>query len=95
MPKCWVYDSNITHDEALIFYNALIRHNDPFYYYPIAVAKREETGTKYRFLCIARPKNVPAQSSHFVGIEIYKPILGMPYATCLHKLVLDLWNDRI
>lgn len=91
MPKNWVYEPCISDYDALLFYNAMKRHEAPFHYIPVAVAMREETGMKYRFLCIARTKNDPEQASHFTIIEIYKPNAGMPYATCLHRLDADLW----
>jgi hypothetical protein len=89
MQKGWVYEPVITKYEALLFYNAMKKHKDHFIYNPIAIARREETGTKYRFLCIATPKTNPGPSSHFADIEIYKPNNGMPYATCLFRLDFD------
>lgn len=91
MPKSWVYEPRISPYDALLFYNAMKRHYDLFYYTPIAVAKREEVGTKYRFLCIAHYRNAPEQDSLFARIEVYKPIAGMPYATRLHRLPQDAW----
>lgn len=85
MQKGWVYRPVITKYEALLFYNAMQNHQDAFYYTPIAVAKHEEIGTKYRFLCIAAPKANPEASSLFADIEIYKPVAGRPYATCLYR----------
>jgi hypothetical protein len=81
----WVYRPVITEYETFLFYNAMRKHRDAFYYAPIAVAKREETGMKYRFLCIAAPKACPYSQSLFADIEIYKPVDGMPYATCLYR----------
>jgi hypothetical protein len=93
MPSSWVYHPVIPPYEALIFHNVLNRLNDPYYYYPVAFAKREEAGMKYRFLCIAQAKFGSMQDTHFTGIEIYKPITGMPYATCLHKLEFShIWQ---
>jgi hypothetical protein len=86
MQKGWVYEPVITSYEALLLYNALQRHIDDYNYYPIAIARREEVGMKYRFLCIAKPKTSPGTSSHFADVEIYKPEGGMPYATCLYRL---------
>jgi hypothetical protein len=93
MPKSWVYYPVIPPYEALLFYNALKRHIDSFDYYPVAYAKREEAGMRYRFVCIARPKSGLVQDTQFTGIEIYKPTTGMPYATCLHKLEFShIWQ---
>jgi hypothetical protein len=89
MQRGWIYEPVISNYEALLFYNALKKHSDSFYYRPIAIAKREETGMKYRFLCIAIPKATPYHPSHFAEIEIYKPEMGMPYATCLYRLEFD------
>ena len=86
MPKGWVYDPVITYYDSLMFYNALKKHPDSYFYRPIAIARREETGIKYRFLCIAFPKDNPFNPAHFADIEIYKPLLGMPYATSLFKI---------
>ncbi len=91
MPKSWVYEPMLSPYDALLFYNAMKRHYDPYYYTPIAVAKREETGMKYRFLCLAHEKNAPEQDSLFASIEIYKPAAGIPYATRLHRLSQDVW----
>ncbi|MDF2904734.1 MAG: hypothetical protein K0R34_55 [Herbinix sp.] len=92
MPRGWVYEPTISPYDALLFYNAMKRHYDPFCYTPVAVAKREEIGTKYRYLCIAHYRNALEQDSLFARIEIYKPIAGMPYATCLHRLSQDAWS---
>lgn len=86
MYQGWIYEPVISYYEALLFYNVMQKHQDEFYYTPIAKAKREETGMKYRFLCIAMLKSKPGLSSHFADIEIYKPISGMPYATNLFKV---------
>jgi hypothetical protein len=89
MQRGWVYKPVITNYEALLFYNVLKKHADSFYYRPIAIAKREETGIKYRYLCIAMPRVNPLNPSHFADIEIYKPQMGMPYATYLYKIEFD------
>ncbi|HWT76894.1 MAG TPA: hypothetical protein VN258_19510 [Mobilitalea sp.] len=89
MYQSWIYEPEITYYEALLFYNAMQRHLDPYYYKPIAVAKREQSGMKYRFLCIAMPKYAPGPPSHFADIEIYKPIAGMPYASGLYRIDFD------
>jgi hypothetical protein len=89
MQKGWVYEPVISMYEALLFFNAMKRHKDQYNYNPIAIASREQIGMKYRFLCIATPKTIPGQPSHFADIEIYKPISGIPYATGLHKLDFD------
>lgn len=80
----WVYRPGITSYEKLLFYIAMQRHRDPYYYYPIALADRVEIGMKYHFFCIAIPKADPGYPSHFVDIGIYKPPAGMPYATCIY-----------
>jgi hypothetical protein len=89
MPRGWVYEPYLSEYDTLILYNALTKHSDSFYYKPIALAKREETGMKYRFLCIALPKEFPINPSHFADIEVYKPQLGMPYATGLYRIEFD------
>ena len=86
MQKDWLYEPVISYYESLLFYNALFQYKDNFYYSPIAIAKREETGTKYRFLCIAKPKTYPGACSHLTTIEIYKPANGMPYTTKLSRI---------
>lgn len=91
MPKSWIYEPMLSAYDALLFYNAMRRHCDSFYYTPVAVAKREEAGIKYRFLCLAYNKNTPSQDSQFASVEIYKPNSGMPYATRLHMLSQDVW----
>jgi hypothetical protein len=89
MQRGWIYEPVISNYEALLFYNALKKHSDSFYYRPIVIAKREEIGMKYRFLCIAIPKVSPCHPSHFADIEIYKPAMGMPYATSIYRIELD------
>lgn len=89
MLQDWVYSAQISQFELLMFYNTINRRKDSCLYRPIAIAKREEIGLKYRFLCIAEPKFSPIPSSHFVHIEIYKPEKGMPYTTQLHKIQFD------
>ena len=95
MPNGWVYEPTISPYVALLFYNAMLRHYDFFSYTPVAVAKREEIGTKYRYLCIAQARNAPDQDSLFACIEIYKPIAGMPYATRLHRMSQDTWLNGL
>ncbi len=90
MHKDWVYEPVITKFEALLFYNALRGHSDSFYYRPIAIAKHENMPLKYRYLCIAMTKEKPFKPSHFANIEIYKPRMGMPYATCIYKIDFDI-----
>lgn len=89
MQNGWIYEPFIPGNEALIFYNALQNHQDRYYYTPIAIAKREEIGIKYRFLCIANLKDTPYYPSHFADIEIYKPLYGMPYVSSLYKVTFD------
>ena len=91
MLMSWIYEPILSPYVSLLFYNTMKRHYDSFYYTPIAVAKREEVGIKYRFLCIAHDKDTPEQDSLFASIEIYKPIAGKPYATRLHRLSQDVW----
>lgn len=96
MLKGWVYEPVISNYEALLFYNALKKHPDSYFYQPIAIAKREETGIKYRFLCIAMVKDIPYHPSHFADIEIYKPVMGMPYTTSLYKIDFDkMFSHRL
>jgi len=85
----WLYEPVTDRYEALLFYNTMQRHPDVYYYNPIAVARREEFGMKYRFLCIGSPKSNPGIPSHFADIEIYKPYSGRPYATGLYKMKFD------
>jgi hypothetical protein len=89
MQRDWVYEPVTTKYEALLFYNALRKHPDSFCYRPIAIAKHDDTALKYRYLCIAIPKEKPFTPSHFADIEIYKPRMGMPYATCIYKMDFD------
>lgn len=89
MPPGWVYEPVLTNYDALMFYNILSKHPDMYYYRPIAIAKREETGVKYRYLCIAFSKSNPYYPSHFADIEIYKPPRGIPYATSLYRMDFD------
>lgn len=87
--KSWVYEPFMSNYEIVLLHNALRRHQDNFFYNPIALAKREEAGMKYRFLCIAVPKTYPGPPSHFADIEIYKPMKGMPYCTSLYRKDFD------
>lgn len=89
MHKGWIYEPIVPGYESLLFYNAMQKHQDCYFYTPIAFAKREEVGMKYRFLCIAVPKSNPLNSSHFADIEIYKPFSGMPYISGLYKVEFD------
>ena len=91
MAKNWIYEPTVSPYDALLFYNTMKRYYDQFEYIPIAVAKREEIGTKYRYLCIAQARNAPDHDTLFAGIEIYKPIAGTPYATRLHRFFPDIW----
>lgn len=89
MHNGWIYEPVVPGYETLLFYNALQIHQDCYYYTPIAMAKREEQGIKYRFLCIAIPKNKPYSASHFTDIQIYKSPKGMPYVIGLYKVDFD------
>jgi hypothetical protein len=89
MQKGWVYEPAITNYEAMLFFNSIKSHNDPYYYCPIAIAKRSEIGMKYRFLCIAVNKMNPGTPSHFADIEVYKPQEGRPYATCIYRIEFE------
>lgn len=96
MQRGWIYEPVTSSYEALLFYNAIKKHSDSFYYKPVAVAKREQIGIKYRFFCIAAPKVTPYHPSHYAEIEIYKPDMGMPYATSLHKIAFhQIFTQRI
>lgn len=96
MQKGWIYEPIKSNYEVLLLYNALRRHPDSYSYKPIAIAKREETGTKYRYLCIATSKSNPFCASHFADIEIYKPQMGMPYATSLYRIeFVDMFPHRM
>jgi len=85
----WIYEPYLSDYESILFYNVFKKHTDSFFYRPVAIAKREESGVKYRYLCIAAPKDNPFISSHFADIEIYKPRLGIPYATKLNRIDFD------
>jgi hypothetical protein len=89
MLKEWVFEPQISPYELLLFNNAVSRHKDSYGYWPIAMAKREETGIKYRFLCIAQSLSPLAPPSHFACIEVYKSEKGMPYVTRIHKSSFD------
>ena len=86
MQLYWIFEPEITEYEVTLFHSAMYQHRDYYYYCPIAVAKQEQLGMKYRFLCIAKPWDCTSLCSHLADIEIYKPISGMPYATCLFRL---------
>lgn len=94
MQKGWVYEPVISNYEAILFYNVMKNHPDQFYYNPIALAKREEIGMKYRFFCIAVPKDTFTLPSHFADVGIYKPVAGKPYATCIYRLDFDQLFSR-
>jgi hypothetical protein len=89
MQREWIYEALISQSDLLLFYNSISCHKNPFIYRPIALAKRDEVGTKYRFLCIAQSDQFPGHSSHFANIEIYKPEKGMPYTTRIHRINFD------
>jgi len=72
-----------------ILYTALQKYKDQYNYYPLVVAKRDEIGSNYRFLCIAIPKANPEHVSHLAEIGVYAPPAGKPYATCLHRRDFD------
>jgi len=94
MPKAWNYEPVIGDYELLMLENALHKHQDDYQYQPIAIAKREETGIKYRFLCIAVPIANPLMPSHFADLEIYLPPTGMPYICSLYRIPFDSVRDR-
>lgn len=85
----WKYEPNITYDDYIMFHNVMNNHVDSYVYQPIALARREEIGTKYRFLCIAQPKDLFRPDSHLVIIEIYRSQKGSPYATRLKRISFD------
>ncbi len=89
MHKGWVYEPWISGYEALLFHNAMQKHKASFQYNPIALAKHEEIGMKYRFLCIATPKNQMVPPAHFAIVELYKPINGMPYLSMILRANFD------
>ncbi|MDF2537243.1 MAG: hypothetical protein K0S76_264 [Herbinix sp.] len=93
MLKNWVYEPLVSYYDSLLFYNSISRYKDPYSYKPIAIAKREEIGLKYRFLCVAVPKEATQPTSHFALIEIYKSEKGMPYITRLHRISSDHFLD--
>lgn len=85
----WAYHTMIDDYDIHLLYNAMRRHQDAYNYYPLAVAKREEIGSNYRFLCIAIPKANQEYASHLTVIGVYKPPAGIPYATCLYRQDFD------
>ena len=87
----WIYDPVISFEELLLYHNAISYHSDSFYYHPVAVAKRHETGVRYRFLCIINPKGFPEGPTHFAITELYKPDQGMPYVTRVIPLTDEPW----
>lgn len=91
MSMGWIYEPIQSPYDVLLFYNSMKKHIDSFCYTPIAIARREEIGTKYRFLCLAYDKADPDAASQFASIEIYKPMTGLPYPTRLHRLLQDNW----
>ncbi len=94
MQKGWVYEPVISNYDALLFYNVMSNYTDGYHYHPIAIAKREQIGMKYRFLCIVLEKITLNLPSHFADIEIYKPELGKPYATCIYKLEFEQFSSQ-
>lgn len=85
----WEYETMIDDYDLHILYSAMRKHQDAYNYYPIAVAKRTELGSNYRFLCIAIPVQNQDYVSHLAVIGVYKPPNGFPYATCLHRKDFD------
>lgn len=85
----WNYETMITDCDLHILYTALHKHRDQYDYYPLSVAKRDEIGLNYRFLCIAIPKAKPEYASHLAEIGVYVPPAGKPYATCLYRRDFD------
>lgn len=81
MQNYWIYEPVIPCYESVLFHNAMSNCRDTSIFFPVAVAKRHETGTKYRYLCVVCPDTVPASATSFVIIEIYKSELGAPYVT--------------
>jgi hypothetical protein len=93
MPKAWNYEPAISDYELLLLQNALHKHHDEYQYHPIAIARREETGVRYRFFCIAVSISDTSLPSHFADIEIYKPPTGMPYISSLYRIQFDSLRD--
>lgn len=89
----WVYEPVISYYEMLLFRNAIKNHSNYFYYIPIAIARREEAGRRYRFLCIAKAV-ASGLSTHFSDIEVYKPHFGKPYATCVNNIAFDCMSNH-
>lgn len=85
----WIFEPLVSHYDVLLFYNVMDKHQDHYFYRPIAVARREEYGWKYRFMCIAMPRQNPGVISHFADIEIYTPYKGLPYASYLCRIDFD------
>lgn len=85
----WIYEPTMSDYENLLFHNALNGHKDVFRYHPIALAKHEEYGMKYRFLCIASAQSDPVPYTCFADVEIYKPLKGKPYITSIFRLDFD------
>jgi len=85
----WIYETMIDDRDLYILYYALRKHKDSYNYYPLAMAKRAEIGSNYRFLCIAVPKENHECASHLAVIGVYLPPAGKPYATCLYRKDFD------
>lgn len=85
----WTYEPVIPLKELLLFHNALSHRSESCGYYPVAVAKRSETGIRYRFLCIDNRVKLPGTPSRFLITEIYKPEQGMPYVTRIIPIPIE------
>ncbi len=70
-----------------MFRDTMSCRTDPYHYYPVAMAKRSEVGTRYRYLCLKNPKTFGP--SGLVIAEIYKPEQGMPYTTKLIPVSIE------
>lgn len=89
MPMDWKYEANLSYYDIIMFHNVMNSHCDSYIYIPIALAKREEIGIKYRYLCIAQPKSIYGPDSHLVIVEIYRSEMGVPYATRIKRIHFD------
>jgi len=90
MQENWVFEQKILYYEALIFFNTIKGIMNSYLYDPIAIARHEQYGMKYHFLCIAKPMSSPQLISHFAVIEIFQPVSGIPYATKLLRIEIDI-----
>lgn len=89
----WVFEPYMTDYELLLFNNSINHCEKDYIYHPIAIAKRDEIGVKYRYLCIAKTSIYPHTSCKIMIIEVYKPPQGKPYVTRLFPIDFNSLHD--